>query len=439
MIKEYFLRRSQEASGSAKRCPQGWPELGPEALYGLPGKIVQTLLPHTESDLVALLIQLLAVIGNVIGPGAHFLVGKTRHCLNLFVALVGSSSKARKGTALAVVLYLVGELEREWLVGNLKTGLVSGEGLIHQLRDSRTTRIKGRDEFDPGVDDKRLLVKEPEFASVLKAITRDGNTLSAVLRNGWDGEDLQVMAKNSGEKASSPHLSVVSHITEYELHKTFRETEQCNGFGNRFLWAAVRRSKLLPSGGHLGTQELTPIFIALTEVMLFADGVSEMTRDSDAEALWHAVYPVLSEERFGLVGALTARAEAQTIRLSCLYALMDLSAVVREEHLLAALALWRYCDESAQYLFGNATGDPVADDIEINLKNAGGEGLSRTRISGLFKRNRDKSEIDRALERLTSLGRVHMKQVSNGQGRPAEMWFATESRSSYPVDHTSFV
>ena len=59
------------------------------------------------------------------------------------------------------------------------TGLSSGEGLIWALRDPSGA--------DPRAKDPRLLVVEAEFASVLKAIARDINTLSPVLRSAWDG------------------------------------------------------------------------------------------------------------------------------------------------------------------------------------------------------------------------------------------------------------
>ena len=46
-----------------------------------------------------------------------------------------------------------------------------------------------------------------------------------------------------------------------------------------------------------------------------------------------------------------------------LYALLDGSAVIRLEHLQAALAIWRYCEESARLIFGDKLGDPDADVI----------------------------------------------------------------------------
>jgi hypothetical protein len=75
------------------------PQLHEAALHGLPGRIVRLLAPHTEAHPAAILLQLLASFGNLIGPGPHCMVESTRHALNLFVILVGDSSKARKGTS----------------------------------------------------------------------------------------------------------------------------------------------------------------------------------------------------------------------------------------------------------------------------------------------------------------------------------------------------
>jgi hypothetical protein len=88
-----------------------------------------------------------------------------------------------------------------------------------------------------------------------------------------------------------------------------------------------------------------------------------LRRDAEATAIWQDVYPSLSEGAPGLFGAATSRAEAQVLRLSVLYAALDRSAVITADHLLAALAVWRYAEESARWIFGDATGDPTADTI----------------------------------------------------------------------------
>ncbi len=62
------------------------PGLAEEALYGLPGRVVSTILPHSEASAAALLVQFLAAAGNSFGRGAHFPVEGDQHTTNLFVA-----------------------------------------------------------------------------------------------------------------------------------------------------------------------------------------------------------------------------------------------------------------------------------------------------------------------------------------------------------------
>jgi hypothetical protein len=88
------------------------PTLDDPALYGLAGRIIRSLAPHSEADPVALLLQFLAAFGNLAGPAPHSLVGATRHGLNLFVVLVGESSKARKGTSWRQIAALFAEVDQ---------------------------------------------------------------------------------------------------------------------------------------------------------------------------------------------------------------------------------------------------------------------------------------------------------------------------------------
>jgi len=46
-----------------------------------------------------------------------------------------------------------------------------------------------------GVEDKSLLVVEPEFGSTLRVMSRGGKHPSPVLRLAWDGKTLQTMTK----------------------------------------------------------------------------------------------------------------------------------------------------------------------------------------------------------------------------------------------------
>lgn len=48
-------------------------------------------------------------------------------------------------------------------------------------------------------------------------------------------------------------------------------------------------------------------------------------------ALWQAIYHDLSEGKPGLLGAVLSRAEAQVLRLSVFYALLDKSDMVKND------------------------------------------------------------------------------------------------------------
>lgn len=411
-----------------------WPQLEKEARHGLAGRFVALIEPHTEADPVALLIQFLIFFGNIIGRTGHFLVEADRHFLNLFTVLVGESAKGRKGVSLGQARRPYQAIDADWVEQRIESGLSSGEGLIWAVHDpiEKQERVGGKGEVpryetvvaDPGVEDKRLVVCEPEFASTLRVLSRDGNTLSPVIRKAWDTGTLSTLTKNSPARATGAHISMIGHVTRHELVRYLTSTEAGNGFGNRFLWCCVQRSKCLPEGGQAHTVDLAPLIYELQEAVELAKGVGEIPRDDEARATWASVYPELSEGQPGILGSMIARAEAQTMRLACIYALLDRSEIVRKEHLLAALALWDYCEASARYIFGEALGDPVADEILRALK-ATPQGMTRTQIRDLFGRNKKAREVGRALTLLLDQNLADFTKEPT-DGRPAERWFAQE-------------
>ena len=402
-----------------------WPELADEAFHGLAGEIVREMEPHSEADPVALLASLLCAFGNAAGRNVHLRVGADSHHLNLFAAFVGDSSKARKGMSWNFVDGLMQEIDEPWTSNRVVTGISSGEGLVHHVRDRRERKTDdGETEvLDEGVPDKRLLSVEPELAGLLKVMARQGSTTSAVVRTAWDGRKLQNLTKNSPDAATGAHVSIIGHITKGELLRHLTETEAANGFANRFLWFMVRRSKELPFGGEWHEVDKEPLIQRLEAAIRFGRCPLEVGWSENARGVWRAVYGPLSGGKPGMFGAVTGRVEAQTIRLAALYAVLDLSREVRREHIEAALALWEYAEESARYIFGDATGDPEADEILDALRAARARGLTRTEIRDLFQRNKSAERINRALALLIKIGKA--APISEGTGgRPVERWFA---------------
>jgi hypothetical protein len=426
-------RRVDSQRDSNRPIGTSWPEALPqEAFHGLAGEIISILEPHSEADPVALLTHLLVSFGSIVGRGPHFVVGGTVHHANLYCVNVGATA-SRKGTAKDNVFFLIRNADSDWFDSRVQSGLSSGEGLVWAVHDPIEEQQPIREKSrvidyqmvvtDPVVKDKRLLVVESEFGSTLRVLDREGNTLSAQVRQAWDSGNLRVLTKSKAARATDAHVSILGHVTREELLKYLSQTEQANGFANRILWATVRRSKLLPDGGEIHRLDLSDVTRRLREAAEFARTVGEMGRSGLARDIWHAVYPRLARDRLGLFGAVTSRAEAQTMRLALVYALLDRSRVIEAEHLSAGLAVWSYCEASAGLIFGDALGDLTADEVLKAVRTAA-RGLTRTELSSRFGRNKSASEINRALTVLMQHGLVRSEKEDASAGRPAERWFS---------------
>ncbi len=240
-----------------------------------------------------------------------------------------------------------------------------------------------------------------------------------------DSGNLRILTKNSPIRATGAHISIITHITQAELLRNFSATESANGFGNRFVWIASRRQKLLPEGGDLQDSAFAGLVLKVRRALDAARKPREMKFDQRARDVWWQIYPDLSRDRSGLMGAILARAEAQVIRLALVYALLDCATEIRIEHLESALGLWQYSEASAKWIFGDALGDPDADTI-LNALRSQPSGLTRTEISNLFGRNLSASQIDRALTVLLGAKRASFTPEKTN-GRPTQRWRAMKS------------
>lgn len=411
----------------------GWPEpMHPAAFQGLAGEFVRLVLPETEADPAALLLTFLVGAGSMIGRGPHYPVGATPHGVNLFAVVVGETAKARKGTATDLAVQILERVDPQFMATRMSCGLSSGEGLIQAVRDPREedVGIKAKDGtplrferqlVDTGEPDKRLLVIESEFGGVLQQSGRDGNILSAVLRNSWDGRPLRILARSNKDSCQQPHIAVIGNVTVEELKRLLTSTDRANGFGNRILWCCARRSKLLSRGGRLLDERILDAFAGRVRSALeTARGIGAVGFDAQAFDAWDRAYATLSEGATGLFGAMTARGEAQVVRLSMLYALLDGSAFIRLEHLLAAQEVWGYCEESVRFIFGDVYGDETADAILKLLRNAP-LGMTQTEINRSFSGHKSTAEMARALSFLQAKARVQMEKEATG-GSPANRW-----------------
>lgn len=396
-----------------------WPTLDRAAFYGLAGDIVTAIQGETEADPAALLGTLLVGFGNAAGPSAHARVHDDLHPSRLFVAIVGATSSGGKGTSLSTVIPFLRAADEEWCSECRKSGFGSGEAIIAEISGA----LRSKDEEGP--IERRVLVEEPEFARLLTINGREGSTSSPILRRAWENGRLESRLSKTRMVATGAHLSLLAHISPEELRGKLSSLEVASGFANRMLFVLSRRARKLPSGGNIPGSVVSEFGQRLNEAIRFASSVDLMRRTPEAEKLWAQFY-FAEPDREGIVGAVCNRWHAQKLRLSVTYALLDLSAEIRPEHVIAAEAFWRYCAGSAEHIWGAASGNSIADRIVAEARAAyehNGDGLTLAEINNLFGRHLAEEKLRAAREYAISRDLVRLQRVDTG-GRPATKVFA---------------
>lgn len=400
------------------------PKMDSLAYFGLAGDLVEEIAPHTESSREGLLLTGLAMFGNAVGFGPRILVDGTIHRPKLDVVLVGMSARSRKGTAYNNMLEPFKTADPYWADNQIMSGLSTGEGLV-KARQVNREDAEGNLMEPP---DPRLFVKEAEFARTLRVMGREGNTLSPIIRDLWDGDHAQVNTRSNPLKAVAL-MSIVAHVTVEELQRELSFTSMMNGFANRFLFAVVHRSQRLPWGAEMSRHRRDKLGERLSKALLKARAIEQMGPTPNAELVWAAFYNQIEDDTPGIIGAMTARMEAQMLRLAMLFALMDGSDMIDVDHFYAAGAVWDYCARSVVHIFGDHTGDNVADRI-LEAVRRSKEGLDETAQSDLFGRHESAERLRTARKTLIDSGLIVVSDESTG-GRSRSVSRATAKEANY--------
>lgn len=396
-------------------------ELGKQSLHGLMGEFVKTVSPLTEATDPCLLAHLIAAVSARIGPKVY-VWGGDRQPPRFNVAVVGPTASGRKGTGFVPIRELMRQADPEFWKNQPVKGLSSGEGLIGKLSslsdDGVVASLVGKKKSSRQY--KNLMVLEPEFSKVLMQTKRDGNILSQIIREAYDSGDLSVLTKES-LRVTGAHIVIVGHITPQELKKRLSAVEMANGFGNRFLWIYTDSTKSLPNSRPIPPKVLSSFARRFREVFAFTDShdkQAEFPMDRETQERWAEEYKELCKPKSGFVGELTARGSTHVLRLSLLYALVDRSEVISLPHLEAALAVWRYSEDSVRSLFGGSTGDALEDRLYALL--GGGPMMTSEFYDHVASKGVD---INEALEKLEKNGLVKRVTERTGKpGRPPEKW-----------------
>jgi hypothetical protein len=412
-------------------------------LHGPVADWVRTWEPFTEAPPVAVYAVALATCGALLGRGPSWTFGNVAHHARLFPVLIGPSGAGRKGTALAIGgRVLLANVDPDFNDARVASGLSSAEGLIAEVRDARLPTLdelsgKTLDHGDPGVIDKRLLAIEGEIAGPLEAMTREGNRMSAIIRDAWDGMDLRSMTKRDPQRATAPHIVIIGAITATELRKLLSSTALTNGLANRLLPIWCERSRLLPEDAAPDPREVARVSRLIASRLDGARTIATAHWTPAAAAQWAVEYEKLAvlEDASGTIRVLLERGAPYVRRLAFTLALLDGSRDIDTVHLDAALALWRFAADTWRHIYHDGvTRSDLAEKLLAALTHAGPEGLTRTAIRETVVRSNDvpAERITAALAELSGAGLAIRCAVPTG-GRPTERWHHARHVGALPT------
>ncbi|WP_245614024.1 DUF3987 domain-containing protein [Actinokineospora inagensis] len=410
------------------------PPTAPAVFDTFLGQVALHVDRFTEADPVNVLVTLLAAAATAIGPGPHVVVGGfERHPLLTWPIVIGRTGTGRKGTGYNVAKAVLSHAIPDFVTGNIKSGLSSGEGLAAVFA---TDDDGGGGGGKPGrarllpAGDVRLLAYEPEWASVMARMKREGNTLSATLRAAWEGGDLSTL-NVAARTARDTHIGIIAHITPQEFAAKVSATDLAGGTYNRFLPIAVAQSKFLPTPSPVDDTLILHFGAALNDRIGHATRLDRITIAPDATDHWRQFYlefagtdsdgdgnPVLAQ--------FTSRAVPNTLRIAATYAALDRTPHITTQHLAAAAALTRYSINSARAVLHP---DNALAALLAYITAAGPQGRTKRDITtGHYQGNAKRRHIDpdALLARLIDTGRVtHTTHRRPEGGRPTDTYTAT--------------
>lgn len=432
-----YYRAQKQRQGTSRlessqddELPPPYPEFSWDTDFGIAGEVAKLAADGTEVDPCPVIFTFLTAAAALFGLNCYINVGETRHYPRLFVCIVGSSSRSRKGSSTGLIRRLIDKVNemssgdnRPESLSVIEGGLSSHEGLIFAIRDPSDDEDDDGNPKDKGVSDKRALIIEEEFASTLKVASRDGNALSPILRKAWDGGVMQSLTKNNRIKATDPHINLVTHITGYELRKVLVENEVQNGFANRFLWVCARRTGIVAFPKRAKDSDVQRIALRLRTALKTARSRKDLCMDAEARQRWEEIYRTVSIDEVGRAAAFTARGEAHILRMALIFALLECGETIKVKHLNAAYCLWLYSDASIRHIFCSAEGvegDRDAQRVLTALRRRAA--MTQSDMHKLFNNHKPKRHLIELLTQLEGVNKIY-QDVRKGNGtKSARVW-----------------
>jgi hypothetical protein len=405
----------------AWKPPRPWPTLHEAALYGIVGEIVRLIADQSEADPAAILITLLAGLGNIAGPIPRMTMGNAQHPARIFAVVAGKSNEGAKGTSYEDTRPFLNMVDSDF-DSRTRSGFGSGEGIISEFSDQ-----KEKDDEQSNTEaiprDRRCFIVEEELSRIYTVAAREGSTLSEILRQAWGGGVLSIIRAKDRIIAHSVHISLIGHITPEELKLKLASIDMVNGFGNRFLYVCSKRSKVISRGGKPDLNRLKQLAEKIAGNIANV-GERQFHFDDEAGAAWDAFCHAQKDSE-GILDTLLARARPQCLRLAVAYALIDGLPVIRAAHIRAAIAVWDYSLVSADYLFGDLCEDRTQAGILDLLQAEHPGGCTIAELNRSLSNNLRGGAMSAALDALQDAERIRFEvEAPPKGGRPAKRFYA---------------
>lgn len=428
------------------------PRPDPGCLYGLVGDVARAASKaNREVNEHAAALAFMTVLAAGLGRGCYLSVGDDWHHPRLFALHVGRSGRGRKGTSTKLatrILHKLEELHPDVAFQSHTGGLSSREGLVMKIHDGFKD---GKDDV-AAIHDKRLWVLESEFANTLHQTRRDGNTLSAALRDAWDGTGIKPATKAAPVSVTKPHINLLGHITPTELVDLMKAREISNGFANRFImiWAEQPGLDAMPS--FTTKEDLEALTVRTAEVLRFAkaDRYAEpdlirLELSAEARERYKRVYQGELQDRTGgeRVTGLLIRRAPYLLRLAMLFALTDKSYRIELNHLDVALHWVRYWAESVRFIFASAEEEDRSEKVQdaarciLEYIEKFGHASRTDLMAKCFKGHITKDLLDAALDDLLKESppaiEVETRARTNGPGSGTKIYRKPSANPANPA------
>jgi hypothetical protein len=401
--------------------------------------VANTLDPYTEADKNAILVSFLTAFGAAVGNRVHAVVAPKQIPPALYVVIFGETGIARKSTAINFATSIIHKADDLRIIRGIPG---SGEAMIDLLCPPP--------EYDEAIDgpyDGRYLFTTDEFASILEIGKRSGTTVNQVVRQMFDQDDLYSRSRATGEhRASGYHAGILSAITTEELVEKLSKADITSGSANRFMYFYASSSKMLPEGDMIppgtidGLVDATKAALRDAKHINLGNGVLDgpMTRTEEAKEIWNPFYYGRGKDKQSPTAkALLQRADGMVLRTSLIYACMDRETndnKIHAHHVKAALAVWKYAEESVKFIYrSEATNDPAslsegAKKLLAALAKFGERGLTRTeQFRDVFQSNTTATTIGTYRKELIDKNLAEEKKVNTEtSSKPTHRLIVTE-------------